>query len=95
MGGESPTLAPGIQSYIRAEFERVARGEPELCYQQLVELRPIEDFPFGFSHLATLFVLDRDKNGLFSCEELLRYAEWCQTKSRHVLSEEFQPTIQA
>jgi hypothetical protein len=47
----------------------------------------MEDSPIDFRKLAVLFMLDVDKNGKFTLDDLLKFTNWCSSVTRHIVND--------
>lgn len=77
MGQINSTIEEGIE----LEFNKVKKKDKKRDYLTVVEARklktPIEDLNINFSRIAVLYILDYDKNGKFSLEDLQQFSEFC------------------
>lgn len=61
----------------------------------MLEIHSHEDFPFDFRHLGVLFVCDKEKDGVFSLDNLEYFATWIQLNLVSVQMYEFKSQLQA
>ena len=61
----------------------------------MLEIHSHEDYPFDFRHLGILFVCDKDKDGIFTVEDLEYLALWIQLNLVAVQMYEFKSQLQA
>lgn len=47
----------------------------------------MEDSPIDFKKLAVLFMLDVDKNGKFTLDDLLKFTDWCSSVTLHIIND--------
>eukprot|EP00667_Euglena_gracilis_P020599 EG_transcript_22336 len=67
-----------------------------LNYGQLRRIKGMTDLEFEWNHVPTLFVIDIDKDGRFSLEELKSFAFWVAGKvPKHVPPDDFVGEVQA
>jgi hypothetical protein len=67
-----------------------------LNYDQLRHIKGMTDLEFDWNHVPTLFVIDIDRDGRFSLEELKSFAFWVAGKvSKHVPPDELSSEVQA
>ena len=74
-------------AHILSEFERVKKASNKYDYltvDEAKELNSLEEMPIDFKKLAVLFMLDVDKNGKFTIDDMTKFAEWCATVTVHV-----------
>uniref|UniRef100_A0A6T8NAS5 EF-hand domain-containing protein n=1 Tax=Hemiselmis andersenii TaxID=464988 RepID=A0A6T8NAS5_HEMAN len=78
-----------------AEFKRLCpEGQDHLVLSQIRKLQSIEGAPMDMLHLPTLFVLDSDRDGRVTFDELVEFAKLCARKSKDFGSHEFQMQMQ-
>jgi hypothetical protein len=46
----------------------------------------MEDSPIDFKKLSVLFMLDVDKNGKFTLDDLLKFTEWTSSVTMHIVN---------
>ena len=61
----------------------------------MLKIEPPEDFNIKVSHIGNLYILDADKDGRFSLEEIYRFAEYCRDESSNFKGYEFNFQLQA
>lgn len=86
-----------LRQLTEAEFYRLTTGK-ERDYMELFEilqLKPPEEITLSFYHLGCLFVLDEDKDGRVTLQELLGFVSFCHEKARHYKPHEIQAMLQA
>merc|ERR1712137_573550 len=54
-----------------------------------------ESFPIDFTHVGTLFVLDKEKNGKFTIYDFMQFAEICRKREELQVRHDFKTHIQA
>jgi len=91
---------PNIVKHVCDEYDRVLNmndGPPRdyLVLDQVLEIKPVRAYPIDFSHLGTLFTLDRDKRGRFTRQNLLDFAELCRKIETKHKAHDFQAQFQA
>eukprot|EP01104_Vermistella_antarctica_P021109 TRINITY_DN933_c0_g3_i1.p1 TRINITY_DN933_c0_g3~~TRINITY_DN933_c0_g3_i1.p1 ORF type:complete len:231 (+),score=61.35 TRINITY_DN933_c0_g3_i1:327-1019(+) len=89
-----------VEQHFTAEYERVnglnkGPAREYLVLDQVLQMAPARTHPADFSHLGTLFVLDREKNGKFTRESIaalihLGQIREAKTKSTHDFQQQFQ-----
>src|SRR3990167_9820968 len=89
-----------IQLGIKDEFERVRQLDKDRDYIVLDQVLQIENtkwesFPIDFTHLGTLFVLDKERNGKFTLNNFLEFSEICKKREEIHLRHDFKTHIQA
>eukprot|EP00163_Fabomonas_tropica_P025067 TRINITY_DN4319_c0_g1_i2.p1 TRINITY_DN4319_c0_g1~~TRINITY_DN4319_c0_g1_i2.p1 ORF type:complete len:226 (+),score=17.07 TRINITY_DN4319_c0_g1_i2:130-807(+) len=92
-----------VEAYVREEFERVGyqeereryNGEKWVHLGQLLEIKPLRDWTLDFGHLGTLWVLDREKTGVFLLSDFLSFATFAHKRGASHRAHEFQGHIQA
>mmetsp|Transcript_26711 Transcript_26711/g.48113 ORF Transcript_26711/g.48113 Transcript_26711/m.48113 type:complete len:210 (-) Transcript_26711:90-719(-) len=86
-----------LKQLTEAEFCRLTMGKErdylELC--EILQLKPPEEISLSFYHLGCLFVLDEDKDGRITLEELLGFVSFCHEKAGHYKPHEIQAMLQA
>lgn len=84
-----------VRSYIKEEFDRVRSDDRDyIVFHQILTLKPLDDTAVDFKHLGTLFVLDKDRDGVVSLQELEDFASVCSAQANKTLYE-FQTQLQA
>lgn len=90
MGGAPSVLNDVISRHCTAEFKRLCpKGRDFLVLSELRQLQSIEDLPIDMNHLGTLFVLDADRNGRVTLQELMQFATMCAKKRKDFRQHEF------
>ncbi|KAL0482490.1 E3 ubiquitin-protein ligase [Acrasis kona] len=90
-----------IRDHVEREFRRVRTKGSEkefLTINEAKKLNSMEDSPIDFKKLAVLFMLDVDKNGKFTLDDLLKFTEWCCSVTSHINNNDrqsFQSELQA
>lgn len=97
MGNLQQGLDKGVVQHITAEFERVRKDKTRdyLNISEILQLQSQEEYPFTFSHLGVLFVLDDDRDGRVTIDELLHFATYCGKHMKNYKTYEFQSQLQA
>ena len=100
MGSGASTLSTPIKRYIKNEFDRVRKcrnpdmTQDYLTLDQIFMLQPPPIMPMDFTHLGTLFVVNRNLDGKFTLDDLFAFAAFCESKRRVFDSHEFLIQIQ-
>lgn len=63
--------------------------------RELLQAKHPEDFPFEFLHLGVLYICDYDHDGVFTIEDLEKFALWVQINLPSVQMYEFQAQLQS
>ena len=97
MGNVQDGLDKGIQVHITSEYERVRKDKTRdyLNISEILQLQSQEEYPFTFSHLGVLYVLDDDKDGRVEIEELTKFGIFCSKHMKNQKTYEFQSQLQA
>eukprot|EP01017_Pseudomicrothorax_dubius_P045771 TRINITY_DN7969_c0_g1_i1.p1 TRINITY_DN7969_c0_g1~~TRINITY_DN7969_c0_g1_i1.p1 ORF type:complete len:236 (+),score=55.42 TRINITY_DN7969_c0_g1_i1:65-772(+) len=97
MGNAESGLDKGLQQFITTEYDKARKDKSRdyLRMHEIFSLQSPEDFPFSFAHLGTLYVVDADKDGRVTLEELLEFGLFCMTNLRSYKTYEFQSQLQA
>lgn len=97
MGSNESTLEKGIHQCVLSEFDRVKKekSRDHLILKEVLELSHPDDFPFTFSHVGNLFVLDSNKDGRITIQELIDFAIFCNKNLKNYKTYEFQSQLQA
>jgi len=97
MGNSESGIDKGLEMHIQSEFERVRKDKTRdyLIIGEVLQLQSQEEYPFTFSHLGILFVLDDDKDGRVTIEELTHFAMFCSKHMKNYKTYEFQSQLQA
>lgn len=66
-----------------------------LLLDEVVNVKGMEGYPVDARQLAVLYKVDEEKNGTFTLNNLVNFAEWCRLITRLSLPAEFQSTVQA
>ena len=66
-----------------------------LTYKQVIGIRPPETYFLNLKHLAVLWVLDSNHDGVFTLAELLQFAEYCNEEAKLHPEQEFTARTQA
>lgn len=66
-----------------------------LVLSEVQAIVPPEDFNIKLSHVGNLYVLDEDKDGRFTCKELVHFATYCLKNVPNFKAYEFHFQIQA
>eukprot|EP00276_Gloeochaete_wittrockiana_P009732 CAMPEP_0184647952 /NCGR_PEP_ID=MMETSP0308-20130426/5001_1 /TAXON_ID=38269 /ORGANISM="Gloeochaete witrockiana, Strain SAG 46.84" /LENGTH=235 /DNA_ID=CAMNT_0027079393 /DNA_START=13 /DNA_END=723 /DNA_ORIENTATION=+ len=90
-------LAENIARYITEEFERVRANKEQdyLVLDQVLRMKPLREIPISFTHLGTLFVLDSDRDGRISLNELFAFAELFGKRQKLYKSHEYEMQMRA
>ncbi|KAJ1491277.1 hypothetical protein T484DRAFT_1933558 [Baffinella frigidus] len=95
MGGANSVLSTHVQRHCSSEFTRLCAPSREfLVLSELRQLESIEDLPVDIGHLGTLWVLDSDRDGRVTLNELLQFAALCAEKRRDFKEHEFTMQLQ-
>ena len=97
MGNIESGLDKGIQEHCQAEFERVRRDATReyLILGEILQIKSQDEYPFSFAHLGILFILDEDKDGRVTLEELINFGQFCNQHMKNYKTYEFQNQLQA
>eukprot|EP00742_Colponemidia_sp_Colp-10_P001015 GILJ01001097.1.p1 GENE.GILJ01001097.1~~GILJ01001097.1.p1 ORF type:complete len:228 (-),score=33.27 GILJ01001097.1:324-1007(-) len=96
MGGAQSVASTSLGGYIQSQYDLVkAADQPFLTVKQAMTLTPPRDYPLDFSHVATLWVIDSNKDGRFTADELMAFGDYCCQVSKHIRTHEFQIQVQA
>ena len=97
MGNIESGLDKGIQQQIISEFERVRKDDTRdyLVLGELLQIQSPEDFPFTFNHIGNLFVLDSNKDGRVTLDELCEFGLVCVQHLKNYKTYEFQSQLQS
>ena len=60
-----------------SNFNSNSGGIEYLTVDEAKKLQSLENYPIDFRRLAVLFMLDVDKNGKFSMDDLIKFSHWC------------------
>jgi len=92
-----------IQRHISEEFKRVKEATKKkyvknydkdyLVLDQVLQMQPFREHPVDIAHLGTLFVLDKDKDGRFTEQEFIAFAQMFASKK--TITADFQAHLQA
>lgn len=67
-----------LKTHVEKEFNRLKKNKRNhLTVDEAKQLCSFEDYPINFSKLAILYMLDADKNGKFSIDDLYTFAKFC------------------
>jgi len=90
-------LEKGVQQYVVTEFDRVRKDKTRdyLVLGEVLQIQSQEDYPFTFNHIGNLYVLDSNKDGRITLEELFEFAVFCAQNLKNVKTYEFQSQLQA
>jgi hypothetical protein len=84
---------PGANAEPEVDPSKLARN---IRYDQLKQFNLPESIHVEVDHIAVLFVLDANHDGLFSCEDLTEFVKWLATEMPHdVPVDEFCETARA
>lgn len=97
MGNIESGLDKGIIEHIQQEFDRVRKDKTRdyLIIGEVLQLQASDEYPFNFSHMGILFVLDEDRDGRVTLEELINFAVFCMVHLKNYKTHEFQSQLQA
>lgn len=98
MGNSNGTeLDDGHKELIEEEFNKVKRDESRdyLVVSEVIKMNPPDDYAVKLSHISNLFVLDGNKDGRFTLEELYKFAEYCRDEGAKFKGYEFPFQLQA
>ena len=97
MGNVESNMDKGLQLYIKQEFERVQKDPSKdyLTLGEVLQLKSQDEYPFTFAHLGLLFVLDDDRDGRVTQEELVKFGQVCNLNMKNYKTYEFQSQLQA
>jgi Ca2+-binding EF-hand superfamily protein len=86
-----------LRQLTEAEFQRLtATTERDyLELNEILQLKPPEEITLSFYHLGCLFVLDEDKDGRVTLQELIGFAGFCHEKASLYKPHEIQAMLQA
>lgn len=95
MGAGASTLNLQIKKYIQNEFDRVRKISTNndkrdyLTLDDMFLLQHPPIMPIDFTHLGTLFVIDKNLDGKFTLQDLYTFAELCESKRKVYEPHEF------
>lgn len=97
MGNTESGIDKGIEQFIVSEFERVRKDNTRdyLLLSEVLQLQSQEDHPFSFAHIGNLFILDEDKDGRVTLEEILNFCFFIIKNLKNAKTYEFQSQLQA
>lgn len=97
MGNTESGLDKGIQQYIVGEYERVRKDNTRdyLILSEVLQLQSQEDYPFTYAHIGNLFVLDQDKDGRVTLDEIYNFCFFIIKHLKNIKTYEFQSQLQA
>jgi len=98
MGGSGSKVDSGLQQYIRGEFDRVRDEESNRDYlvlSEVLRLKPPDDIAIDFRRIGNLFALDQDKDGRFTFDEMINFAQMCKQRQSEYKPHELQQMLQA
>ena len=88
-----------IRSHVQRQFTNVKKSDKReyLVIEEAKKLQSLDEYPIDFKKLAVLFMLDVDKNGKFSLDDLNKFADWCGSVTEHLKSDQqsFKSELQA
>ncbi|KAL9647385.1 hypothetical protein ABK040_011749 [Willaertia magna] len=87
-----------IRGHVQRQFNLVKKSKKDyLVIDEAKKLTSLDEYPIDFKKLAVLFMLDVDKNGKFSSEDLMKFAEWCGSVTGHIKADQqsFKSELQA
>ena len=90
-------LDEGHKELIQEQFELVKKDEDRdfLTVSEVIKMTPPDDYNVKLTHISNLFVMDSDKDGRFSLNEIYRFAEYCRDESDKFKGYEFTFQLQA
>ncbi|EFC38893.1 predicted protein [Naegleria gruberi] len=88
-----------IRSHVQKQYQLVKK-KPEreyLTIEEAKKLQSLDEYPIDFKKLAVLFMLDFDKNGKFSLDDLMKFTDWCGSVTEHLKTDQhgFKSELQA
>lgn len=89
------------RQHIETEFRRVQalnNTQPTRSYlvlEQVLQIQPLKGYSVDFSHLGTLFVLDKTKAGKFVEQDFYDFIQMCAQREAKFKQHDFQNQIQA
>ncbi|KAM3128202.1 hypothetical protein pb186bvf_019685 [Paramecium bursaria] len=95
--GNTNTLDKGMKVYIKQEFEKVKQENCQRQYlkiSEVLKLQHPENYPFSFAHLGILYMIDTQKQGIITMQNLLHFAQVCMRNLKNVQPYEFQSQLQ-
>jgi len=97
MGNIESGLDKGIKQHVESEFERVRRDQSRdyLVLGEILQIKSQDEYPFSFAHLGVLSILDEDRDGRVTLEELINFAKFCNQHMKNYKTYEFQSQLQA
>eukprot|EP00741_Cyanophora_paradoxa_P004602 tig00000821_g4466.t1 len=89
-------IAENIVNYIKTEFNRVRSGDNSyVVLEELLRMKPLREIPIEFTHLGTLFVLDSNRDGRITLDELFAFAEIFGKRQRLYKAHEYEMQMRA
>ena len=90
-------LDDGYKELILDEFAAVKKDSlrEHLVLSEVVKITPPDDYNVKIGHIGNLFVLDRQKDGRFTIEDLFKFGEYCRDESSKFKGYEFTFQLQA
>ncbi|KAF0972817.1 hypothetical protein FDP41_009066 [Naegleria fowleri] len=88
-----------IRSHVQRQYNAVKKSDKRdyLVIEEAKKLQSLDEYPIDFKKLAVLFMLDFDKNGKFSLDDLMKFTDWCGTVTEHLKTDQqsFKSELQA
>ncbi|KAG2385617.1 hypothetical protein C9374_003432 [Naegleria lovaniensis] len=88
-----------IRSHLQRQYNAVKKSDKRdyLVIEEAKKLQSLDEYPIDFKKLAVLFMLDFDKNGKFSLDDLMKFTDWCGTVTEHLKTDQqsFKSELQA
>lgn len=104
------TINSTIKNHINSEFKRVLKNQnrnylvkiifiKNLIFKKTIDeaklLQSLDEMYINFKKIAILYMLDADKDGKFSLNDLFAFAEFCAKITKHTNQRTFQNELQA
>eukprot|EP00735_Rhodelphis_limneticus_P011334 TRINITY_DN4420_c0_g1::TRINITY_DN4420_c0_g1_i1::g.7312::m.7312 TRINITY_DN4420_c0_g1::TRINITY_DN4420_c0_g1_i1::g.7312 ORF type:complete len:224 (+),score=18.74,EF-hand_1/PF00036.27/0.063,EF-hand_1/PF00036.27/1e+02,EF-hand_1/PF00036.27/5.9e+02,EF-hand_6/PF13405.1/0.13,EF-hand_6/PF13405.1/1.8e+03,EF-hand_7/PF13499.1/0.023 TRINITY_DN4420_c0_g1_i1:143-814(+) len=85
-----------VISYIDSEFERLRADKTRdyLILDEVLRIQSPKEYDIDFSHIGTLFVLDKQHSGKITRQDLRDFVSKCSTRRRMINPHEFRQYMQ-